>query len=175
MSAAKRFVFSKKTFIVGIIATVAMLACITAVLLVRQNDEAKRTQAEAGVIDTPNYATVLPAGKSISTLGGWTRISPPENDPVYAYTDKIGDLEISVSQQSLPASFKNNVDTQVAEMAKSFNATTEIEAGDTKVYIGTSANGPQSVIFTKNSLLILIKSQEKVENNDWLRYIESLN
>ena len=26
---------------------------------------------------TPNYQTILPAGKNILTLGGWTRISPP--------------------------------------------------------------------------------------------------
>jgi len=74
----------------------------------------------------------------------------------------------------LPASFKNNVDTQVGEVAKKFNATTQFQANDTKVYIGTSAKGPQSLIFTKNNTLVLIKSLQKVEDKSWVAYINSL-
>ena len=47
---------------------------------------------------TPSYDTLLPENKSIDQLGGWTRISPPDRNPVYAYTDQIGSTKIIVSQ-----------------------------------------------------------------------------
>lgn len=123
----------------------------------------------------PAFRPVLPVSRTISDLGGWQRVSPPENDPVFAYSDKIGAVSISVSQQPLPESFKHNVGGKVAELAEKFNATTEIEGENTKIYLGTSAKGPQSVIFTKNGLLVLIKSQEKIDQKTWAKYVNTLD
>lgn len=123
----------------------------------------------------PAFKTILPEGKSINDLGGWKRISPPKNDPVFAYSDQIDGTPISVSQQPLPKSFQGETNNNVAEVAKKFSATDKIEAGNTTIYIGISAKGPQSVIFTKNDLLILIKSQEKIEDTSWARYVEALD
>jgi hypothetical protein len=123
---------------------------------------------------TPKYATLLPSGKSIQQLGGWTRISPPEREPVYAYVDKIGPIPVSVSQQPLPDSFKNETDKKIGDVALSHNATRKIDAGGIKAYIGASSDGPQSVIFTKRSLLILIKSTGTVSDEEWQDYIKSL-
>jgi len=124
--------------------------------------------------DHPRYETVLPSGKTIGELNGWQRVSPPESDPVYAYLDTIEGISISVSEQPLPESFKAATADKVAELAKQYSATTTLEAGETKIYIGTSAKGPQSVIFTKKGLLILIKSQEKVSDKAWTTYVQSL-
>ena len=125
--------------------------------------------------DNPEYRTVLPGGKSIDELGGWERVSPPEKDPVFAYADAINDIPISVSQQPLPDSFKTDTASHIADLAKAYNATTKIVAGDTTAYIGTSAKGPQSVILTKKNLLILIKSQKTIENIVWEEYVKSLD
>ncbi len=124
---------------------------------------------------TPEYQTTLPQGKSIKELGGWKRISPPGKAPVFAYADSLDDVPISVSQQTLPKSFKENTNDELAELAKKFNATTKVDASGIPVYIGTSAKGPQSTIFAKNNLLILIKSQSKIDNKSWARYAKSLN
>lgn len=124
---------------------------------------------------TPDYKTVLPKEKSISELGGWKRVSPPKNDPVFAFTDTIDNVPITVSEQPLPESFKNNTSGQVAELAQKFNATEKIDAGDITVYIGTSSKGPQSVIFTKNNVLVLIKSEKKIQNTSWANYAQLLN
>ena len=126
------------------------------------------------VTDGPDYTTILPEGKSVVTLGGWQRVSPPENDAVYAYSDEIDDTSITVSQQPIPAKFGRNASSQVEKLAKGYNATDKITADKTAVYIGTSAKGPQSVILAKDDLLILIKSQNKVSNDAWKKYIESL-
>ena len=122
----------------------------------------------------PDYKTALPSGTSIEKLGGWERVSPPGKDSVFAFTDKIGDVSITVSEQPLPASFKSDVSGKVAELAKAYSATNILDAKGTKAYIGTSAKGPQSTIFTKNELLILIKSQAKISDDAWIAYINSL-
>lgn len=122
----------------------------------------------------PTYDVVLPQRTTIETLGGWQRVNPSGSDPVFAYSDTIDDTAISVSQQPLPASFVGNVDAKVKELADNYSATTVIEAGGTKAYIGRSAKGPQSIIFAKNNTLVLIKSQKAISQADWIQYINTL-
>lgn len=139
-----------------------------------QATDIPRSSAPQLTRGTPDYDTVLPAGKSIEQLGGWTRISPPDRNPVFAYVDKIGNSPINVSQQPLPKDMEADSAKGLEELAQNFKANQKITVGTTTVYIGTSAEGPQSVIFNKNDLLILIKSTVPVESNDWAEYINSL-
>lgn len=123
---------------------------------------------------SPEYQTLLPQNKSIDDLGGWKRVSPPEKDPVFAYTDAVEGTQVSVSQQPLPEAFKSDVDSNVAQLAKSYSATDTITVNTTKVYIGRSVKGPQSLIYTKNGVLVLIKSEKKIDDTAWTKYIASL-
>lgn len=164
---------------------VAVLSCVAIIFAVtlggmtlrqqhtRQEEAANNNRSTP--VENVEYQTVLPEGKSISDLGGWERISPPGSDPVFAYTDTIDDVPVSVSQQPLPASLQGSTDDQIDELAKKFNANNKITSGNTVVYVGTSAKGPQSAILTKNSLLILIKSQKKIDDSAWAAYAASLN
>lgn len=122
----------------------------------------------------PRFQAVLPSGKSINDLGGWTRVSPPGETPAFAYTDTINDVNLSVTEQQLPATSKKELNSKVADIAKQYNSNNKVEAKDTIVYIGNSSKGPQSVISTKGGLLILIKSQSKISDNSWADYIDSL-
>jgi len=126
------------------------------------------------VTGTPKYQTILPAGKTIKSLGGWTRVSPPKADPVYAYVDKIDNVSIDVSEQPLPEDFKTDTDSQIDQLAQSFKASEKITISGITIHIGTSSDGPQSIIFSKNNLLILIKSATKIDNNSWTQYINSM-
>jgi len=126
------------------------------------------------ITETPQYTTVLPAGKKIESLGGWSRVSPPDRNPVFAYADKIDDVQVSVSQQPLPKEFQSDPDKSVGDLAKSYSADEKITIGGNTVYIGTSGKGPQSAIFARDNLLILIKSSEKVSSDQWAGYIKSL-
>ena len=81
-----------------------------------------------------------------------------------AFADTIDGVPVSVSQQPLPEVFKKDTDAHLSELAKSYNATDKMNADGTTVYIGTSAKGPQSALFVKNNLLILIKSQSKIDS-----------
>ena len=119
----------------------------------------------------PSYKTVLPAGESISQLGGWKIVSPPESDPVYAYSDTIDGTSITVSQQ--PAPKDSNGKTEPIELiAEKFFATQKIEGTD--AYIGTSSRGPQSALFIRKGTLIMIKSQQNISNKSWATYINNL-
>ena len=151
---------NKKT---GIVVGVVVVIIITGLIISHFNSG-----------NTPTYRTVLPGDKSVNELGGWKRISPPNKDPVFAYSDKINDVPITVSQQPLPASFKTETASHVAELAKSYNADTKVNAGEITIYIGTSSKGPQSVIFAKENLLVLIKSQKNIDNAAWTEYIQTL-
>lgn len=159
----------KKTiFFIAVVTTASML-CVTASTV--YYFASTKSAAESG---KPAFTTVLPKTKSAQDLGGWKRVSPPNNEPVFAYTDTVAGVAISVSQQPLPETFKSNSDGHINDLAKKFNATNKIDVNGTAVYIGTSAKGPQSVIFAKKSLLILIKSQNKIDDMSWAAYIASL-
>jgi hypothetical protein len=123
---------------------------------------------------TPEYKTYVPSGKSIESLGGWTRVSPPERNPVYAYNDSIAGTPIIVSQQPIPKEFKPDVDSQVSDLAKGYHADHFITVDNAKVYIGTSAKGPQSVILVKGETLILIKASAKLSDDQWTGYVHTL-
>lgn len=124
---------------------------------------------------SPTYKTVLPEGKNIDQLGGWSRVSPPTSNPVFAYVDTLERVEISVSQQPMPDTFSNNPDEDVKDLALGFNAKERVVADDATVYfVGTSTKGPQSIIFTKKNTLILIKSPIQIKNEAWSTYIGNL-
>jgi hypothetical protein len=124
---------------------------------------------------TPEYDTVLPAGKSIQDYGGWTRVSPPNRDPVFAYTDKIGAIPINVSQQPLPKDFADQPEQQVQQFAAGYAANKKLNVDGATAFIGTSAKGPQSVIIVKDKLLILIKASAAIPDQQWEEYIQSLS
>ncbi len=170
----KRFLSTKKG-IAASVAVVVLLGSLTAGALIQHKETKETNQSSSELIENLEYQTVLPDNKSISQLGGWRRVSPPESDPVYAYVDSIDGVAISVSQQPLPAAFAQGTDAQIAALAKKFNATDKLTAeGGAQFFMGTSAKGPQSVIFTKNGLLILMKSQQKIDTKSWIKYASSL-
>jgi hypothetical protein len=134
------------------------------------------THTIAGPIQgTPSFTTLLPSGKSIQSLGGWYRISPPTSNPVYAFADIVGSVGLDVSEQPLPSSWQQDSAEQAANLAQGFGANEKLSDGNLAIYIGTSSKGPQSVIFTEDNLLILIKSTDGLTINQWVAYINSLH
>lgn len=171
---AKRVKRKKTIVVIGVIALLAAATVIAAILM-NNRTAAPAVATIQAPISGPQYSTILPTGKTIDRLGGWKRVSPPDQDPVYSYEDSISSVAISVSEQKLPVSFTSNADSQVADLAKKFSATNQIDAGGTKVYVGTSVDGPQSVIAVKKNVLLLIKSVKKVDDKAWSAYVTALN
>ena len=124
--------------------------------------------------NTPPYTTLLPKGKNIEQLGGWHKLASPNGDIAYTYTDTINGITISLSQQPLPEAFKADATAKLASLAKSDNATDSLDINGSTAYVATSAKGPQSVYYTKNGLLVLIKSEASLPDASWKKYLASL-
>ncbi len=122
----------------------------------------------------PYYDTLIPAGKTIEQLGGWTRSSPVDRNSGFVYVDYIRDNRITVNQQILPEDFKVDTNVQMDAIAKSLNATEVITVEGLTVHIATSSKGPQTIIFNKDGLLVFLRSSVKLSNNDWIGYINAL-
>jgi hypothetical protein len=181
---------SRRTTIIAAASAATVLALVSAgvFMATRKDSPAKPEAGTAAAAEgkvagaantilergTPDYDTVLPAGKTAESLGGWTRVSPPKSDPVYAYADKLAGIQIAVSQQPLPKELERNTDEAVEDLAKSYGATDRLEVGKTTAFMGTSVKGPQSIILTKDDTLILIKSQAPIPADTWKTYIGSL-
>jgi len=164
--------------IVAAAAAILAIVTATAIVLLTHDTSDKGEGTVAGAADTdhgiPGYKTLLPAGKTADELGGWKRVSPPDRNPVYAYSDTLGGIRIAVSQQPLPGSYMQNTIAAVADYAKAYGATSPLTAGDITAHIGTSAKGPQTVIFAKDGVLIRIKSDASIPTEDWSAYLTSL-
>jgi hypothetical protein len=122
----------------------------------------------------PNFKPVLPEGKTIESLGGWEKLTSPNGDAFYIFVDTVDGVTVNVSQQQLPGKFKGDVMNKMTDLARAYNANTKLDADGVRVYVGTSAKGPQSVLFTKNDLLILIKSWATIPDSEWITYVKSL-
>ena len=93
---------------------------------------------------------------------------------VASYKDSIGGVEITISQQQLPGGFQDNTEEKVKKLAQDFSANEVLSTANPTAYLGTSIKGPQTVIFTKNGLLVFIQSTKGIDNHDWASYITSL-
>ena len=124
---------------------------------------------------TPEFPVVLPEGKTQKDVGGFAKVSPPNAPAAYTYKDKINGIDILVTEQLLPESYTSEIGKKVEELALSFNATQSVQTEKSEFFIGTNAtSGEQSVITYTKTLLILIKSNNKITNERWQDYIENL-
>lgn len=176
-SAAKKL---QKKHVAGLVAAVVLVFSVAGFMSYgsQKNGGAEDPKGAKGVLDAadkgPEFVATLPVGKSVDDLGGWGRVSPPDKEPVYAFVDAIGSVQVRVSQQPLPESFKEDLANSLANLAKQFAATKTIQVDESTVYIGTSEKGPQSVILSRKSLLVLIKSDKTVSDDQWAAYIAAL-
>lgn len=116
----------------------------------------------------PTFNALTPNSKNVT----WSHLDSPNGDSFYVYTDTINGSSIRVTEQKLPAHLADK--DQLSELAKSYNANRTITAGDITVYIGSTTKGQQSVLFTTQSLLIMITSDSILNDHQWTSYITSL-
>lgn len=120
----------------------------------------------------PDFEIVLPNGKETETTS--SNVGYDSKRKVASFTDRIGDIDITVSQQVLPENFKNDPDTKVQKLAQDFSATEVINESNPKAYLGSSVKGPQTVVFYKKDVLVFIFATGTIEKEDWTDYITRL-
>lgn len=120
---------------------------------------------------TADFDYSLPKGDA-SALDGSVRYDGERK--VVNYKDSIGGVEITISQQPLPAGFETDTDNKVKKLAEDFSATKALTTANPTAYLGTSVRGPQTVIFSKKKLLVFIQSVQEIDDHDWAEYITNL-
>lgn len=120
----------------------------------------------------PPFDAKTPRGESLS--GRWTRVSPPDRNPAYAYTDSVDGIKVIVTEQPLPKELRSDIVASTKALAAGYSATQTLDVPGATTFIGTSAKGPQSVIMTKDNLLVLVKSSQRIPNAAWEQYLKEL-
>lgn len=127
-------------------------------------------------VEDTAFDMIFPSGKSAADFKT-VRVSPPENDPAYAYVDMLSGVPLNISQQQVPDSIRGDITAGLKDLAASFNANDIIRVDDYVVYYGysESAGGVQSLIFIKNDLLVFISSPTNMSDDVWANYVSRLN
>lgn len=139
------------------------------------SQEAARTPEDPLPKEDLPFQILYPGNKDKQSVGEVVRISPDGNEPVYAYTDKISEVPIQVSQQKIPKAFEDNPSGQLEKTAKDFQANQVFSVDSVRVYHGKSSSGIQSLIFIKGNLLIFIKSSSELSQDIWAAYISAMH
>ena len=171
---SKKYRNSTYAKVMSVIAVVIVLNIVAVSVIKKHNNSAIKGASTGanGKSSSPDYKPVLPSGSAANTTSG--KLSYDSEKKVTSYTDKIGDSQITISEQPLPPDFKDNPDGRVEIFAKNANFNDLIQYNGGRAHIGTSIKGPQSVVFHKDGLLIFLKSDKKILNADWVKYINSL-
>lgn len=167
----------RKNVITGIIITTIIVSIVAGFKILpsifRNNEPEPEPVGVLGqTVKEPKFSAVLPNGKKEDANNEEIRYDSAKN--VVNYTDKIDNVDVTVSQQPLPANFEANPDEEVKKMAESFSANDVINESNPKAYLGNDVKGPQTVIFHKKGLLIFILSTRKIEKASWAEYITKL-
>ncbi len=120
----------------------------------------------------PTFEYSLPTGAGHEVRSEDVRYV--SNRQVVNFKDSIGGVPITISQQPLPDKFKKNTADEVKKLAEGFSATKVLSTANPTAYLGTSAKGPQTVIFAKKDLLVFIQSTKEIDDHDWAEYITNL-
>ncbi len=168
---------SRKQRIIGASALVVVLVAVLGSFVLfgdTKNNPAADTKDVLGKQTvTIDFKPLLPNGSESETSAHKTAVDG-QNRPIYTFTDKIGITDLTVTEQPLPEKLKTNTDSELEKMAKDLYLTEVINASNPKAYMGTSIKGPQTVIFTKNGLLVFVQSQAKIDKDQWSDYITRL-
>jgi hypothetical protein len=153
----------------GIVALVLGIGFFAVVSKNPSNNKPGATGVLSAADQKPNFSTLTP---DKSTKASEKKYNATKK--VVSFTDSIGGVDITVSQQALPDAFKKDTDNQVKKLAEGFSANEVLSTANPTAYLGTSIKGPQTVIFAKNNLLVFIQSTKNIDNHDWAEYITNL-
>jgi hypothetical protein len=159
----------------GIGSGALLVVLVIGVIALNSHHGNKNKPGSTGVLSAsdqkPSFQTLSPTG---ITAGKASPQKYNAEHKIVTFVDSIGGVDINITEQALPDDFKDNTDDKVKKLAQSFSANEVLSTANPTAYLGTSVQGPQSVIFHKNGLLIFIKSTKKIDNHDWAEYITNL-
>jgi hypothetical protein len=165
----------KKQYIAGVSLLVLPLLILGVGLFAHQatKKDGKKTVVlgQKTVVAKPDFTTIKPT--TIENQA--TELKFDASKKVASFNDVLSNVPITVSQQPLPSDFKSDPTGKVESLAKQFNANDKMSVSDATAFSGISIKGPQTVIFTKDDLLVFIIADKKIDTLIWEKYIESMH
>lgn len=169
--------FSRKSLLIGSLALILIVAGIVVgnKYLLNDNKPSKSgvlaTDGASEFTNDPKFEIVKPKGRDIAR----EKIVYDPKRNFAKYEDDINGTPVTVSQQPLPETFKADPASGAAKVAKDFGATEELLFEQQKMYYGIDEKGPQTLIFTKNNLLVFIATSKEVEKQSLQVYAGNLD
>jgi hypothetical protein len=120
------------------------------------------------------FEPLFPEGVDRSSLKTVVRKSP-SGSVIFTVQQFDGNNEIQITEQEMPENFLGQEATEIEKMAKELQAVSVIQIDENKIYHGLSENtGVQTLITSKNELLIFIRSNVPQSDDYWMSYYLSL-
>lgn len=166
----------KKRYIIGGALVMVPLTVIVvgAIISSRNHNNGDTTDVlgQTATVDaTPDFSTLKP---TTSDNQATDFVYNPDKK-VLKYDDILDDIRIVVNQQPLPSEFQSDPTGKVEALAAANYYKDKISTSDTTAFSGMSVKGSQTVIFTKNNLLVFISADRKIDTLKWSKYIESMH
>ena len=125
----------------------------------------------SGPTNEPLFEIVKPEGREITKE---SIVFDPER--LFAkYDDEINGIPITVSQQPFPDIYRSDVEGGVSKIAKDFGAKETLTYEGQTMYYGQDFEGPQTVVLSKNDLLVFILTTKAVDKLALQVYAGNLN
>ncbi len=160
---------TKKVLNISLVAVIIFsLGMIAIQAFSSKQSEVTATVDGASAQNKPDFKLIYPGGSKKDT-------SYDANKKVASFNDQMGEAQLTISQQSLPVNFRYDPNGEVEKLAKQINANTKLGVEGVSAFMGQSIKGPQTVVFSKNGLLIFIKSEKMVDTKKWNDYVSSFN
>lgn len=132
-------------------------------------------QALAAGLSRPTFVPVAPKDKPQLAQGNSRGTAFDGRRDSYSYTDSMGGVPFTVSEQPMPATF-SSASQGLAAVAKSVGASTVIPTKGLSAYeTNNSKTSTQTIVFSVNNLLVFIQSYFPHNNGAWAQYINSLS
>lgn len=181
---------SKSVYAYGIIGVVLIGGAVSVATYKYKNDTGPAVASDSSAVasatsdspvnrelpvEKPSYKILYPGGDEARYINTVRRKSPDGQPPAYGFNDTVGGIGLNVNQQKLPDSFLADTAGSVDKMAREFQATNSVSIGEDKVYYGWSEkSGVQSIILAKNKLLLLIRAERQLTEQQIVEYIRTL-
>lgn len=158
---------------IGVVAIVAVLAAAPTMFSVLNNNttEVKGTS----VRDQASFTPLIPIGsKTVGNEKSKLEYTFDNEKNVLGYSTEYNGAVMTVSQQQLPEKVKNNPG-ELGYIAKSIRAENQLQTQNGLVYLADDINTKtQTVLFSKNNLLIFINANNRLDSSEWIFFINQL-
>jgi|GEM_PF-3497418 hypothetical protein len=182
-----RGLFTKKRLIIGasVMAVLVVLAATGVITKhVATNNKSIATKGLAATVSggttapdisapKPDFAPMVPAGKSNLATPDNTHSRYDATKQSYSYIDNIDGKQFTVSQQKVDSTA--DAQTAVTQAAKNLNALIPLKTNQGGAYLLTNQKyNSQTIVFSLKDYLLFIQSSTVLTNDQWATYINSL-